>query len=346
MNRLPTSATEAGGRMPDAECLVSRLSPPSFHRPPITVHRPRTTDHRLPPSGLRPLASGSRASRGAAFTLIELMVAAVITMLLLLGMTGIFDQSIKAWRVSSRRADAERELRAALAQIERDLANLVVSSNLPIYVNVRDTNRVNIPGSLRSNMPARAGSPGVDWANVSAVLFFASTVPVRSGQPGELAGIGYFVAWDPASNGGNGAWNLYRRLQPPTNLFSALTNRLALATISSSSPGPYQTNSLAAPEILAANVLNFWVAPVVFDSNNVPKTLPTNAAGNLDITNQLVNGFWITNRPAYFQLELTAYGNEQVRNFSGGSSTARRAMWGDTSNIAKFGRSFIWRVGL
>jgi len=307
---------------------------------PTPAHRPPTPDPRLPPSGLRPLASGSR---GHAFTLVELMVAAGITTLLLLGMTGIFDQSMKAWRLSSRRADAEREVRAALAQIERDLANLVVSSNLPIYVNVRDTNRVNIPGS--PIMPTRAGNPGVDWFNVSAVLFFASTVPVQSGQPGELAGIGYFVAWDPASNGGNGAWNLYRRLQPPTNLFSALTNRLALATISSNSPGPYQTNSLAAPEILAANVLNFWVAPVVFDSNNVPKTLPTNDKGKFDF-DVLNSGFWITNRPAYFQLELTAYGNEQVRNFSGGSSTARRAMWGDTSNIAKFGRSFIWRVDL
>jgi hypothetical protein len=44
-------------------------------------------------------------------------------------------------------------------------------------------------------------------------------------------------------------------------------------------------------------------------------------------------------RPKYVQLELTAYGSEQVRGF-------QKMDWFNTNNIAKFGRSFIWRVDL
>ena len=276
--------------------------------------------------------------RPASFTLIELMVAAGITSLLLLGMTGVFDQSMKAWRLSSRRADAEREVRAALSQLERDLSGLVVNSNVPIYLNISATNRVSIPNPFRLNMPPNSGPLGSDWANVSQQLFFATAQAPRSGQPGDLASVGYFVAWDTNSNGTNGAWNLYRRYQKPLDLLNGLMARMALPNLSASSPGPYQTNSLSAPELMAANVLNFWVQFVIV-TNNGPLTVPTDF-------NQIVAGTWITNRPHYAQLELTAYSGDQVRSFAGGTVASRRQMWSDTSNIAKYGRTFVWRVDL
>jgi len=324
----------------------SPLSPPSFHRPPITDHRLRTTDHRRPPSGLRPLASGARASRGAAFTLIELLVATAITSILILGMTGIFDQSMKAWRLSSRRADAEREVRAALSQIERDLSCLVVNSNTPIYLNIAATNRVSIPNPFRLNMPPNSGPQGQDWVNVSQTLFFAAADRSRTNQQGDLASVGYFVAWDTNSNGTNGAWNFYRRYQRPADLYTALLARVALPNLSASSVGPYHLNSLPAPELLAANVLNFWVQFVMIRTNGTAVTLPTNPVSGLFDFPSLVSGTWITKRPHYAQLELTAYSGDQVRSFSGGTLATRRQMWSDTSNIAKFGRTFVWRVDL
>ena len=287
-----------------------------------------TAVYRQPSTVLRPPASGARASRGAAFTLIELMVAAAITTLLLLGMTGIFDQSMKAWRLASRRADAEREVRAALSQIQRDLSGLVVGPLNPIYVNVAQTNRVNIPNPFRLNLANSAGPQNANWFAVSQILFFASAQPSRPNQNGDLAGVGYFLAWDTNSNQGSGAWNLYRRYQSPTDLLTGLVARAALPTLNLNSVGPYQINSLPAPEILAANVVNFWVQFVVI-SNNAPLTIPTNSPA----------ASWITNRPHYAQLELTAFGGEQVRSFS-------RADWDQSNNITKFGRSFIWRVDL
>jgi type II secretory pathway pseudopilin PulG len=268
----------------------------------------------------------ARAASRKAFTLIELMVAGGITTLLLLGMTGVFDQSMKAWRLSSRRADAEREVRAALATIQRDLKGMVVESNYPIKFNIIDNNQVNIPPGR--TMPAVSGLEGTDWADVSAVLFFASALRTGTNR-GDVHGIGYYVAWDTNANNKQGAYNLYRRIQRPNELLVGV-----LAHFSNSLFGPYHTNSLPDAEVVAANVLNFWAYMAgVAPTTPVPFDLIRFANGQIPPTN-------LTVRPAYVQLELTAYGNEVVRGFN------NRSEWADTNNIRKFGRTYLWRVDL
>ena len=266
-------------------------------------------------SGLYPPASGSRAH---AFTLIELMVATAITSILILGMTGIFDQAMKAWRLSSRRGDAEREVRAALGTLQRDLGGVVVTNTLPIYVGVVSPTLVGISSSNLPNL-APTNASGA-WSNVSTTLFFATTQAGNAAGGGDLAGVGYYVAWSPNANDGRGAWNLYRYYQRPASFLTGISNYLT------SSNRLYQANG--EDEIVGANVLNFWAQLVVVPPGLVagPSNLPTSGA--------------ITNRPHYIQMELTAYGSEAVRAFSG------RADWGNTNNIKKFGRSFIWRVDL
>lgn len=255
-------------------------------------------------------------SRG--FTLVELMVAAGITTLLILGMTGIFDQAMKAWRLSSRRGDAEREVRAALATLKRDLKGCVVSPNLPIYVGTADPNFVGISSSNLPNL-APTNASGT-WTNVSSVLFFATTQGATAAGSGDLSGVGYYVAWSPLDNGGRGAYNLYRYYQPPPALFSnGLTNFLI------SSNRLFRANNR--DEVVGANVMNFWAQLVVVPPGLLanPSNFPTSGS--------------ITSRPTYVQMELTAYGSEAVRSFT-------KDDWGNTNNIKKFGRSFIWRVDL
>ena len=263
------------------------------------------------------------------------MVAGAITTLLLLGMTGIFDQSMKAWQLSSRRADAEREVRAALAQIKRDLSCMVVNSNLPIaYNQSRLANTfINVasPGSFQliiGNHPPKSGPQGQDWSNASVVLFFATTGGSSQGNSGDVSGVGYFVTWDTNSNQGRGAWNLYRRYQQPVDLLAGMQARIANPGV-----GPYHLNTLTEPELIGANVFNFFAQPV---------NILTNSGGtntNMVTYASLQAGTNVTVRPKYMQLELTAYGSEQVRNF-------QRMDWFNTNNITKFGRSFIWRVDL
>lgn len=276
----------------------------------------------------------SRASRVSAFTLIELMVAAAITSLLILGMTGIFDQAMKAWRLSSRRADSEREIRGTLSQIQRDLSGMVVNSNMPIAYNlsrITDT-QINVGSSVFQrqigNHPPKSGPQGSDWSNASVVLFFTTAQRSSSTDPGDLAGVGYYVTWDPDSNQGKGAWNLYRRYQRPADFLQGLQ-----AKLTNPAAGPYHINNLADPELIGANVFNFWAQLV---------TINTNAGGtasNMVSYTSLQTGTNVNVRPRYVQLELTAYGAEQVRNFS-------KTDWANPTNIAKFGRSYIWRVDL
>jgi len=321
------------------------MNPPSALRPKPCVAPPRqngtrseagpTTVHRLPTTALRPPTTDDRPSpAGRAFTLVELMVATAITSLLILGMTGIFDQAMKAWRLSSRRADAEREVRGALAQIQRDLSGMVVNSNLPIAYNLSRltgaqisvaTNTVNSIQLSVANHPPKSGPQGQDWSNASVVLFFATALSSRAGLPGDLAGVGYYVTWDPNSNEGRGGWNLYRRLQPPSDLLLGILDR-----VTNVARGPYHINSIPEPELIGANVFNFWAQPV-----DIVNGRPTNMVSYAS----LQAGTNLTTRPRFMQLELTAYGTEQVRGF-------RREDWINTNNIAKFGRSFIWRVRL
>jgi type II secretory pathway pseudopilin PulG len=269
------------------------------------------------------------------FTLIELMVAAAITTLLLLGMTGIFDQAMKAWRLSARRADAEREVRATLSQVKRDLSCIVVNSNLPIALNQSRINgtfiNVASSGSFQlqvANHPPKTGPQGQDWSNASVVLFFATTGGSGSGNTGDLSGVGYYVTWDTNSNQGRGAWNLYRRYQRPIDLLAGLQAKIASPSI-----GPYHINTLSEPELVGANVFNFWAQLVTVNTNG------GGSASNMVAYSSLQAGTNVNVRPKYVQLELTAYGSEQVRGF-------QKMDWFNTNNIAKFGRSFIWRVDL
>lgn len=255
------------------------------------------------PSDLRP------PTPGRAFTLIELMVAAGITTLLILGMTGIFDQAMKAWRLSSRRGDAEREVRAALAMIQRDFSSLIVQTEIPIY-------RVNNSGNAGFINPSR--SP--DYSG-SVASFFLTAPGNRAGSGGDVLGVGYYVAWDTNTK----SFNLYRYLRNASNQLASLTNFLADTTPVASRTGLFPANP-ETDELVGANVVNFRMEY---------KTLPP-LFGN--VTSQ--EGPVITTRPGYVQLELTAYGFEAVRGWT------EPQQWLATTNIQRLGRTFLWRVDL
>lgn len=279
----------------------SRLPPPAS----------RTSAAWIPES-LNPLTLRRRT---AAFTLVELMTATAITTIMLLAMTGIFDQSMKAWRLSSRRADAERDVRAALTLLRRDLAGAVVTTNYPMWVGETNLARVGIASANQPNLAPPTGTMGVVWTNVSSPLFFCTLRRSDASGNGDLAGVGYYVAWDAAANDGRGAYNLYRYYAPPSGVFSNVV----------AGTGAFPVNNQ--DELVAANVMNFY-ADTVGISNNLPVNL-----GSVRPTN-------LTTRPAYIQLELTAYGTEAVRAFSS------QADWSNTNNITKFGRTYLWRIDL
>ena len=298
MKRLPPLKVEATSRMPAA-----RFSRSSEGPAPAPVNVTLNVNEPAPPFPTRPWA---------AFTLIELMVATAITSLLLLGMTGIFDQSMKAWRLSSRRADAEREIRAVLTMVQRDFAGVVVQTNLPIIC-LTNSSFGNLIGPFRT--PA--------YGQGTAVFFLTtSAAGASSANPdGDLAGVGYYIAWTTTTNasGTNGAYHLYRYYLTGTNLLNSISNYLSTGT------SFFRTNPLG-DELVGANVVHFLAEF---------KSLP---AGFGNVTNHETP--LLTNRPGYVQLELTAYGSEAARALSVSND------WTSSNNIQKFGRTHLWRVDL
>ena len=315
----------------------------------------------------------------AAFTLIELMVAAAITTLLLLGMTGIFDQAMKAWRLSSRRADAEREVRATLSTLQRDLRSLWSETNLPVY---RFTSKPQIPFINPSESPEYSQS---------VALFFLTRLSTNQ-QPdpatdrGDICGVGYYVAWDDDTK----AYNLYRYLQGSSDQRENLRTFLADARPLPLRDGLFPATSPRRDEVVGANVINFraefktvpplgsaagstiiehqgplilarrgiWTLSVpstvsfsnaaFISTNRTPQSDATNAIGiSLENANVPANAraAFPTNQVvvggmSYVQLELTAYGTEAVRSFT------RSNDWLNSENIRKFGRAYLWRVEL
>lgn len=280
-------------------------------RPLAPGYRLPPTDSRLPTPDLRPPASAARASRGSAFTLIELLVATGITALLILGMTGIFDQAMKAWRLASRRGDAEREVRAALTMIQRDFSSLVIQTNLPIY---RITNAAN------NNFIGPSRSP--NYSGSIATFFLTLVNPSgQAGDSGDLCGVGYYVAWDTVTR----SYNLYRYLRTSSQLLPGLTNFIASAAPITTRTGLF-LNTSSPDELVGANVVNFRAEY---------KTLPA-LFGN--VTSQ--DGPVITTRPGYVQLELTAFASEAARTFTSSNQ------WMASTNIQRMARTYLWRIDL
>lgn len=254
---------------------------------------------------------GSERRANRSFTLVEILVATAITSLLLMGMTGIFDQAMKAWRLASRRGDAEREVRATLTMMQKDLSSLVIQSNLPVY-------RITNPANANFIGPGR--SP--DYSGSVAIFFLTLLSPSgQAGDSGDLCGVGYYVAWDSVTQ----SYNLYRYLRTSSQLLPALSGFLARSDPIESRTGLFPANNNP-DELVGANVVNFRAEY---------KTLPPLFG---DVTSQ--DGPVITERPGYVQLELTAFGSEAARTFSSSND------WLATTNIQRKARTYLWRVDL
>ena len=307
------------------------------------------------------------------------MVAGAITTLMLLGMTGIFDQSMKAWRLSSRRADAEREVRATLSTLQRDLRSLWSDTNVPVYRLIQ-----------KPSISYVGPSKDPEYSQSVALFFLTRNYPNQQPDPGndrgDICGVGYYVAWDDDTK----AYNLYRYLQGSSGQLASLRTFLADARALPQRDGLFPPTLPRRDEVVGANVINFraefktvpplgtpagstiiehagplilarrgiWSLSVpsstgfsnaaFISTNRLPQANADNAIGvSLETANiaPAAQAAFPTNQVvvggmSYVQLELTAYGTEAVRNFT------RSNDWLDRENIRKFGRAYLWRVDL
>jgi hypothetical protein len=82
------------------------------------------TEHRTP-------NTAPRASRRAAFSLLEVLLATTVLIIIVLIVSLIFQQSHNAWSAGTRQADADTTLRTVLGTMARDLTHAVDASAFP-----------------------------------------------------------------------------------------------------------------------------------------------------------------------------------------------------------------------
>lgn len=195
---------------------------------------------------------------GAAFSLIELMVAMTVLSLLLVLLLNMVNSGIVLWRTNENRVDSYREARAALGVLSRDLQNAVADTN----------------ATFLFNAPAFANLPDVENlvvnTNQGAAVFFLTSLPTRAqdiaSNKSDVCLVGYFLAFGKSSSAGNSpvnTLNIYRYM---------LSSDPTFIRLGSSPLAPFPstlTTSDARVELLARNVTRFTASAHTFTNNGL-----------------------------------------------------------------------------
>lgn len=137
--------------------------------------------------------SETSGMRLGGFTLVELLVAMVVTSLVILLISRVLFGAAQVWRHSSQRVETWREARAAIHCMERDLA-----TTAPV-----EAGGARLPPMLFARHPA---TPEGDFRNEE--LYFLTMLP--QGGRGSLCAVGYRAVWDEEAR----CYRLMRRFMP------------------------------------------------------------------------------------------------------------------------------------
>lgn len=137
----------------------------------------------------------------------------------------------------------------------------------------------------------------------------------ETNNPGDVAAVQYYIDTNAA-----GSFRLYRRLGSSRGVYNNLVT---------------QPNITSPDILLGANPVTEELAGNVFYFRAELKRWSNNNLTGADLFNNSTN--W-QSRPELVQLELTAYSQQKAQAFRTVED------WRNTSNIQKFGKTYLWRV--
>ena len=218
------------------------------------------------------------------FTLVELLIAAGITVVIVVLLGTMLGSLMSTASRASQRVDTFRDARAALQMIERDLSNLVRTqwnpdpfagpTPLPCAASAISTTFVTRPAAYFAaaavwqdpNDPYSTVNPnGQIFALISTKSAGSATssspsptpTPTPTPSTGDVSAVGYYCRWD-----GN-HYTLRRFFSNSTATFNVMTSpSVTTANYASASPSPSPAlyNPSANDDVLAADIWNFRVA--------------------------------------------------------------------------------------
>ena len=166
-----------------------------------------------------------------AFTLLEVLLSAVILAGLMVLLLAMVNRTFTLWGDGQRRREQQREAQASLRMIGEDLRSAVIVTNIPASLLI-----------------------GTEKGNDS--LFFLVSHPNDQRQPGikgDLCAAGYFTATDPS---GSGERNLYRFHASGDEVAQAVEDRSLEQLYATALAG--KTNT----ELLARDIAVLQLSPV------------------------------------------------------------------------------------
>jgi type II secretory pathway pseudopilin PulG len=205
--------------------------------------------------------------RERAFTLVELLVAAGITVVIVVLLGSVLGSLLNTAARANQRIDAFREARAALQIIERDLSNLVRTqwnpdpfpspAPSPCAASTISTNFVTRPAAYLA-LENRYSDPAAGNQQIYALVAVKA-----AGAVGDICAVGYYCRWE-----GN-RYTLRRFFRDSAHTFSVLQNAASYAADSDL----YDLNAPdARNDVLAAYVWGFKVAIYDAGGNLQPST--------------------------------------------------------------------------
>jgi len=207
------------------------------------------------------LKQKSSNSRQSAFTLIEIMVAAAITIIMIGLVVQITSEVLKIWNRSAGKLSANAEARIAMELLTSDLETAVLVNNDQQWMRVESEFEV--------------GSPLV--GNTVSLKLFAPALD-RPEQPGNISAIAYRLAYARAYPGANvNSFVLFRALEGPEETFNSLLGpsaddpQLDLLT-----PDFWTAGSIEEAEnYLAGNIVDFKI--YIYGENDAGEEIILNA---------------------------------------------------------------------
>ena len=199
------------------------------------------------------------ALREGGFTLVELLIAAAITVVIVVMLGWMLGSLMSSASHASQRVDAFRDARAALQMMERDLSNLVRPQwNPDPFVTPPPATALPVTRpaayfALDKRWQDTANDPYSDPATGNPNRQMFGLIATKSSPPGDMCAVGYYCRWDTQLH----AYTLRRFFLDATATFNVFTSAAVTAANYASDSDLYAPS--VNDEVLAAYVWNFNV---------------------------------------------------------------------------------------
>ncbi|MFU8848829.1 MAG: type II secretion system protein J [Opitutales bacterium] len=214
----------------------------------------------------------SSARNRRAFTLIEVMVAAAITIVMVGLVIQITGEVLKLWNRSMGKLSANAEARMAMELLTSDLEMAVLVNNgqqwLRVETNVTD-------------------SPIV--GQTVALKLFTTAMDRQANQAGNISAVSYRLAEAPAYDGAKeDSFVLFRALEEPRETFDTLLGSTADGSKQQELMGGFwdETNTVNPANYLAGNIVDFKVylyGDVIPSGETQKVEVIFNASGDVEV---------------------------------------------------------------